>query len=804
MTPCWGRLLVEGEWTGDERMFEPDSTRWENLPLAFRWCKEDWGSHKGAYHTTWIDDIQKIGNEVMFRGRVFDPAFRDYLELAGQCGVSVDCDDETFKIIVPPDDVVPGPEGGELIPAFQQQVFSDARIRGATAVDFGAYIEGVIFPGEPPAGEAATAEAGGLPAEPADVVVAAAGEAVATTAPTDTVTHSGLAVLAADTGRVLLLQRANDPEDPAAGRWEFPGGSIDDGESPLEAARREFCEETGLLAPEVDPSLNWVSPDGVYQCFVVQIPAESDLALNPDTAAIANPDDPNRDVPEVSAWYSLDDLAAMDAPPLRDEVAADPHWADIANLLDTSQEAPVSDARDETVLEFGKHGGAQNQYDAPMGGPAGKRAAYRDASGRATQHDHEGAGSMRAAKAASEPDTAASHYRQAAKSAVGSQNAHEAARVEAVKAKDVKAQSFHERGKKEAAALEEKATKAAKRAETTGQYGAETLTAAAEVPTDVAPDLDVPDDVPPTDPEGAVELLTQAIPLVDPDIQDQITEIIDTIVETMAPVADETDNLIASAAPVAPPREWFDPIEFDEKTPLTITADGRVFGHFTSWDSCHAGDRYKGTCQKPPSDPDPEFFHLGQVLCDDGSALDVGRLTVGGGHADLRLGLVAAQEHYDNASTCVAVVRAYEDKFGPAVFGSVVAEATPTQIAALRRSPVSGDWRQMPGQSRRRSKAQRLIGVHAVNVAGYPMVRNGSKPLGLVASVSPETFISFGDPVQVCGECGGDPAEHGLVAAIGVRSRMAAVFEADKDDRRRALQARMSGELTSEITEERS
>lgn len=31
---------------------------------------------------------------------------------------------------------------------------------------------------------------------------------------------------------------------------EFPGGSIDDGESPLEAAKREFEEETGFLAKE--------------------------------------------------------------------------------------------------------------------------------------------------------------------------------------------------------------------------------------------------------------------------------------------------------------------------------------------------------------------------------------------------------------------------------------------------------------------------------------------------------------------------------------------------------------------------
>ncbi|MEU9890030.1 NUDIX domain-containing protein [Sphaerisporangium sp. NPDC051011] len=45
-------------------------------------------------------------------------------------------------------------------------------------------------------------------------------------------------------GRVLLLRW----RDTVAGRvfWEPPGGGIDPGETPLEAARRELAEETGL------------------------------------------------------------------------------------------------------------------------------------------------------------------------------------------------------------------------------------------------------------------------------------------------------------------------------------------------------------------------------------------------------------------------------------------------------------------------------------------------------------------------------------------------------------------------------
>ncbi|HWF51975.1 MAG TPA: NUDIX domain-containing protein [Solirubrobacteraceae bacterium] len=46
-----------------------------------------------------------------------------------------------------------------------------------------------------------------------------------------------------DQGRVILLRRGFDP---GQGRWTFPGGFVDLGESVEEAARRETDEELGI------------------------------------------------------------------------------------------------------------------------------------------------------------------------------------------------------------------------------------------------------------------------------------------------------------------------------------------------------------------------------------------------------------------------------------------------------------------------------------------------------------------------------------------------------------------------------
>ena len=57
-------------------------------------------------------------------------------------------------------------------------------------------------------------------------------------------------------GRVLVTQRPLGKI--AAGKWEFPGGKIEAGESPLEALRRELCEELGLETLRARPLIRLI------------------------------------------------------------------------------------------------------------------------------------------------------------------------------------------------------------------------------------------------------------------------------------------------------------------------------------------------------------------------------------------------------------------------------------------------------------------------------------------------------------------------------------------------------------------
>jgi 8-oxo-dGTP diphosphatase len=52
--------------------------------------------------------------------------------------------------------------------------------------------------------------------------------------------------------KILILKRTSEYDIGHQGLWNFPGGNIEDRESPVDAAIRETKEETGLTIEEED------------------------------------------------------------------------------------------------------------------------------------------------------------------------------------------------------------------------------------------------------------------------------------------------------------------------------------------------------------------------------------------------------------------------------------------------------------------------------------------------------------------------------------------------------------------------
>lgn len=195
------------------------------------------------------------------------------------------------------------------------------------------------------------------------------------------------------------------------------------------------------------------------------------------------------------------------------------------------------------------------------------------------------------------------------------------------------------------------------------------------------------------------------------------------------------DVLTAAAAgfaPIYPPAGWFDNPALDGPTALTVTRDGRVYGHAALWDSCHVG--FPGRCVAPPrSRTGYSHFHLGEISTQEGHEVYVGKITLASGHASTAAGMTeeAARAHYDDTGTVAAYVRAGDDQHGIWLAGAVRSDLPAERLQDLRANPVSGDWR-----------GGELIAAHCVPTPGFPVPRVASRlaasaaetPLALVAS----------------------------------------------------------------------
>lgn len=115
---------------------------------------------------------------------------------------------------------------------------------------------------------------------------------------TPTYTLGAVVLVRDDSGRLLLIRQ------PPGRGWSLPGGLLGRGERPVDGARRELYEETGIHAPDLAPAIPnaIVHTDGRWVDLVFEGSVPSSVDLVVDGAEVLE-----------AAWYPLDALPTLTA-----------------------------------------------------------------------------------------------------------------------------------------------------------------------------------------------------------------------------------------------------------------------------------------------------------------------------------------------------------------------------------------------------------------------------------------------------------------------------------------------------------
>ncbi|MFQ5345082.1 MAG: NUDIX domain-containing protein [Mariprofundus sp.] len=118
-------------------------------------------------------------------------------------------------------------------------------------------------------------------------------------------THISLVAVFNAVDEILLLKRPIGV--PQGGLWSFPGGKVESGEMPLDTARRELLEETGLSACGWKPlgECEYGYPDANLHFHLF-----SSRCQNPEAFSC----------PEPHKWVSVQDLGDYPMPQANIEI----------------------------------------------------------------------------------------------------------------------------------------------------------------------------------------------------------------------------------------------------------------------------------------------------------------------------------------------------------------------------------------------------------------------------------------------------------------------------------------------------
>lgn len=248
-------------------------------------------------------------------------------------------------------------------------------------------------------------------------------------------------------------------------------------------------------------------------------------------------------------------------------------------------------------------------------------------------------------------------------------------------------------------------------------------------------------------------------------------------------VAENVVALVAASFPAKPPGDWFTDPKFRQLSPLVIDNDGHVHGHIASWKQSHIG--MGGSVRAPKSRSEYAFFQTGALETDTGKMVNVGQITLAGGHAALDASVAEAVAHYDNTKSAVMDVAVGEDRHGIWVAGSLRPDVDEGSLRSIRASSVSGDWRPINGNLE-------LVAVCAVNVPGFPI------PRARVASGEPIALVAAGTEPLVKAAIfrhAGFDTEQGVQAGLGILENRITRVEHVLTDRVRTRREKIAPEV---------
>lgn len=157
------------------------------------------------------------------------------------------------------------------------------------------------------------------------------------------VTHAGVIFRALDTGRVLMTQRSlfHGDDEAVKGKWEFPGGSLEEGEDAEMGALREFNQETGLVPPD-----GWTKvgeyPNGNYVSVLFNVTNEAwtvNAVLQPEETV-------------GLGWFEPSQLSSLCRPECAD-YDIDAMWAEM-EMATEDMDAVMASAAERIASSIGR------------------------------------------------------------------------------------------------------------------------------------------------------------------------------------------------------------------------------------------------------------------------------------------------------------------------------------------------------------------------------------------------------------------------------------------------------------------